>query len=504
MAFLMWASTHAYLNANEGGLSLSLPESGVFTDRNLTYNGEPSFGANHLNSSQQKNSSKLPLSRHLTSILPTYRKSDNDGSWITMEGSFRNLSLYSIFWDNRSEIQTGPVIRVLGISTSGGNKSRSEETPYNVTCYVSCEPQGPVHRVQFDASQSVLIYNPRLVVDVAYERHVFACQLWQAPCRLPYRAAVAIGGSPGNVGAPGRLDETNSLLVEYPPQLGEVPFRDVGVCVSPLYGDLNAYRLIEWLEMLRLLGVDRVVVYNHSVGETAARILRKYRLERFVELRQIGDDGVVPVLPKDSFRADVYTLGPVALTDCMYRHMFEFEWLAVLDLDELILPRQHGTYQDLLHHLERTSSARPVTGFKFIHVDFVLDPILRPQPDQDVPWQLTVARFRRRLSVQPSTYHVKSIIDPRYCTAMHYHVCRGYVPGASKSKPVSIEYAMDCHYRSNLCPSHAQTFEECQKTLDASVMIVDNISLPFRKPLEKLVAGRLQAFDLETIKGYST
>ncbi|KAK2141449.1 hypothetical protein LSH36_1095g00027 [Paralvinella palmiformis] len=512
---LTWVGIEIYLNLDGLILSHYTPEVGIqeifhengtgesLAKRNSAYIVQTtSMAANNQNKSHQKNTLQIPPPQQQFPVLSNYRKEKDDGSWLTVKDNFLNLSLYSIFWDNRTELNKGPFLRVLAISRSDNNVSRNDEPPYVLTCYVSCEPEGGVHEVQVDASQSVLIYNPRFMVHVAYERHVFACQLWHAPCHAPHRAVVLISPS-SNTSAPELLNETNSLMVEYPAQLGEVALLDVGVCVSPLYGTLNPYRLIEWLEMLRLLGVDKIVMYNHSVDETTSQVLRNYGERGLVELRQIGQEGVLPLLPSDAFRADVYTLGPVALSDCMYRHMFEFQWMAVLDLDEVILPRQHRTYRDLLRKLEESSSAKKqqqqLTGFKFIHVDFVLDPVLRPNPDVEVPWQMTMSRFRQRLSVQPSTFHVKSIINPRYCTAMHYHVCRGYIPNAVKSRPVSIEYAMDCHYRSKLCPEYAHDFGDCQKALGFTVMITDNISLPFREQLRQQIVTQLEIFHLENI-----
>lgn len=37
-----------------------------------------------------------------------------------------------------------------------------------------------------------------------------------------------------------------------------------------------------------------------------------------------------------------------ALNDCLYRNMYRYKYLALIDLDEFIIPRQNGTINELL------------------------------------------------------------------------------------------------------------------------------------------------------------
>ncbi len=42
-------------------------------------------------------------------------------------------------------------------------------------------------------------------------------------------------------------------------------------------------RLVEWLETLRLLGADRVLVYEHDIGPAAKAVLKHYASKKLVE-----------------------------------------------------------------------------------------------------------------------------------------------------------------------------------------------------------------------------
>ena len=58
-----------------------------------------------------------------------------------------------------------------------------------------------------------------------------------------------------------------------------------GLCVKPIYGKWdNPLRLVEFIEMYRLLGVDHFLFYNHSIGEKASEVLGHYKATGYVTL----------------------------------------------------------------------------------------------------------------------------------------------------------------------------------------------------------------------------
>ena len=58
-----------------------------------------------------------------------------------------------------------------------------------------------------------------------------------------------------------------------------------GLCVKPIYGKWdNPLRLVEFIEMYRLLGVDHFLFYNHSIGEKASEVLGHYKVTGYVTM----------------------------------------------------------------------------------------------------------------------------------------------------------------------------------------------------------------------------
>ncbi|GFO28225.1 upf0392 protein f13g3.3 [Plakobranchus ocellatus] len=104
------------------------------------------------------------------------------------------------------------------------------------------------------------------------------------------------------------------------------------VCVSPLFGHITTSKLVEFIELSRILGADHLYMYNFSIPAQVSEVLEYY-----------SNLGVVTVLPfalptgvRDS---SVWYHGQLlANNDCLYRTMSQHDLVAFNDLDEFIVP----------------------------------------------------------------------------------------------------------------------------------------------------------------------
>lgn len=107
------------------------------------------------------------------------------------------------------------------------------------------------------------------------------------------------------------------------------------VCLhSPFdFKDDKSHELVEWVELNKLMGGDRFVVYNFSSHQNNDAVLRMYR-----------ESGLVDVIQwKLPSQADIHYLGQVAsMTDCLYRNFHSSKFIVYLDLDEFIIPRKEN------------------------------------------------------------------------------------------------------------------------------------------------------------------
>ncbi|MEQ2271623.1 hypothetical protein XENORESO_006690 [Xenotaenia resolanae] len=138
---------------------------------------------------------------------------------------------------------------------------------------------------------------------------------------------------------------------------GENKKMDFTVCISNLFGDYNnVLQFAQTLEMYRLLGVNRVVIYKTSCGPDLDRLLQSYKQEGFVE--------VVP-WPIDkhmnpsrgwlfsSHGGDIHYFGQLTtLNECIYRSMERSRYVLLNDIDEIIMPYQQDNLKSLMDGLQ--------------------------------------------------------------------------------------------------------------------------------------------------------
>lgn len=135
------------------------------------------------------------------------------------------------------------------------------------------------------------------------------------------------------------------------------------VCVKGLdflHEDLSV-RLVEWLELLSVLGANKVFLYDLEVHPNISKVLDYYSSKGLVEMTRITLAGNQPNLP--GFR-HLYLKNKlthkrqnelIPYNDCLYRNLYSYEYLALLDIDEIIMPIQHDNWIDLMDEVQRIS-----------------------------------------------------------------------------------------------------------------------------------------------------
>ncbi|XP_034530397.1 uncharacterized protein LOC117805902 [Notolabrus celidotus] len=136
------------------------------------------------------------------------------------------------------------------------------------------------------------------------------------------------------------------------------------VCISSLFGDYNnVLQFAQTLEMYRLLGVDRVVIYNTSCGPELDRLLRSYSRTGFVEIVPWPIDMILNPSRGWLFSrsgGDLHYFGQLTtLNECVYRSMDRSRYVMLNDIDEIIMPYKHNNLMSLMNTLQQQN---PKTG----------------------------------------------------------------------------------------------------------------------------------------------
>lgn len=147
----------------------------------------------------------------------------------------------------------------------------------------------------------------------------------------------------------------------------------------------------EWIEWHCSQGVEKFYIYDNDSTDNTREVLEPYIASGLVEYTPIHGQ---------CRQLDAYD-------DCLERHRLDARWIAVIDLDELIVPLRHASIPDFLRPLERFSS---------VEVNWLVYGSSGARTR--LPGTM-MERFRRHsLPGHRLNTHVKSIVDPRRVCCM--------------------------------------------------------------------------------------
>lgn len=85
------------------------------------------------------------------------------------------------------------------------------------------------------------------------------------------------------------------------------------VCLSPLYFQYGrAYELVEWIELNRILGAERFLVYNYSTAINVQQVLDYYSKRGLAEVIQWHVTMRVSTFPKTKQPIEIHYFGQSA------------------------------------------------------------------------------------------------------------------------------------------------------------------------------------------------
>ncbi|XP_071085413.1 glycosyltransferase family 92 protein F13G3.3-like [Haliotis cracherodii] len=149
------------------------------------------------------------------------------------------------------------------------------------------------------------------------------------------------GSYPHFVGLSGtRTSPRNYLKINYPPTKS---FKaEFTVCIPALHSNFSGMtEVVQTLEFDQMLGARDFTIYYTSAAPEVDAVLRMYR-----------DRGVVKVVPWYPPDVDVHYHAQIAsVRDCFYRNMHTSDYIVFKDLDEILLPYKHRTWQQLLDYI---------------------------------------------------------------------------------------------------------------------------------------------------------
>nr|CAH7759575.1 unnamed protein product [Callosobruchus chinensis] len=283
--------------------------------------------------------------------LPPYPDNSTltEGSWQNVNGTKYKFFVFSAFFDQRRKGQR--IIRVIGATKTRG--------PERVWCRLWYKIGDGNSTAHISVTVPAKVWAIRENWNLKYSACFATCALPANRTTIPSTVSVVAHprDPPGNL----LVVHNGNNETHTPP-----PGYKFGVCVKPLHFDYNReIQMLEFLELNRLLGVEHFTFYNHTIGPQVSCILRDYETNGMVRL--------LPWRLNMVSQKEIRTEGLfAALNDCMYRSMYKFTHVALIDLDEYIVPRYNYTLPQLVEVCEfggddciKTTSVVDRTAYRY-------------------------------------------------------------------------------------------------------------------------------------------
>ncbi|XP_030208835.1 uncharacterized protein LOC115541288 [Gadus morhua] len=253
------------------------------------------------------------------------------------------------------------------------------------------------------------------------------------------------------------VDFTNFTLLPVlnraPVERPRLPLRFT-LCIANMFNSYdNVLQFVQAMELYRLLGIQRVIVYKTSCSATMDTVLDYYsRKSGFLQVRPWPIDAFLK--PSSSWTP---SLGPGQIhyygqipssNDCLYRSMYQSRYVLMHDADEVILPAGNVSFQTLISDLEKAHGEK--VNFYFPNNVFPYEEKEENSrfdfPEwRNVPGSNFLGHVLRELDT--SGYNTgKLVLDPRGVLQMEVHSVHEHIDGG-RTERVGRERGQLYHVR---------------------------------------------------------
>ena len=120
----------------------------------------------------------------------------------------------------------------------------------------------------------------------------------------------------------------------------------LSVCMATVSGNYsNALQFLQSMELYRLWGVQKVVLYLTSCSEDFQGVLDHYAQEGFLL--------VIPWRLGPGIQEDIHLNGQLSvMNECVYRNMYTSRYVLLADVNQLLVPYEHSSLRALVEELQ--------------------------------------------------------------------------------------------------------------------------------------------------------
>lgn len=314
--------------------------------------------------------------------------------------------MFNAFYDNREASEQGPVIRILTYINQ----------PFP-TVKTFCQ-------LRFTGSRDPIVvetFEYRLMWWAAWGINSMGSQPHLVGCINPF---ASLGLVPYSVSLVESQCEvaSNALEIIYKrPDIGKR--KQFGVCVKHLdFMENQSLLITEWIEALLLVGVDKIFIYVIELHPNMMKTLSFYERKGKVKVEMIAGPEGLP--SRKQSQTQWLQTEMISLNDCLYKHMYEYEFLSPLDIDELILPTrpEDRTWSDLIARVTEKGKLPRKDAYAARNVFFLTDNNHEGELQPEIPPNMQLLQnIHRAQNFSGELIGPKSLMNTDTVVVMHNH-----------------------------------------------------------------------------------
>ncbi|CAG5104374.1 Protein of unknown function [Cotesia congregata] len=408
----------------------------------------------------------------------------NNKYWQTLKSSNGTFQLFGAYYDIRKLSKIGPAVRIVGMI---------DRIEPKIKTYCQLWFDGEKEPQVVDVFEYKYIWFKKWgsYKQGIYQPYVIACKIPQSHWSKDPPASISIVEKPCDIAT------TNLRVIYNKPPEGKK--KEFAVCVKGLdflHEDLSV-RLVEWIELISILGADKIFFYELQVHPNITKVLEYYKKTGQVDVTPLTLPGGQPNIPtfqhiylkKKTNQKRQNELIPY--NDCLYKHMYEYEYIALLDIDEVIMPIKDFTWSQLMRRvLPKALRIRNETRASYnVRNVYFLDDLLHSHGFFDhVPKYMHMLQHVYRSSnfTKPNEY-IKCFHNPERIVTVHNHFPLACLGSGCTSYPIETEDAQLQHYRADCVTSLKKTCLQYRKN-----SVVDTQIWKYKDQLVERVTNTLE------------
>ncbi|KAM3912070.1 beta-1,4-galactosyltransferase galt-1-like [Leptodactylus fuscus] len=212
------------------------------------------------------------------------------------------------------------------------------------------------------------------------------------------------------------------------------------ICISTMFGNFNnVLQFIQSMEMYQILGAQRVMVYLNSCSPQMQKAMQYYIARGILEVVDWPIHHYLRAAKAWHYSMEPKEIGYygqlATLNDCIYRNMYRSKFVLLNDIDEIILPFSHKSWDTMIESLQRQRPDVGVFLFEnnvFPHTVPVDENFSDISSWKDIPGYNILQYVHREPNKPPGNSNRKLIVNPRRVIQTSVHNITKAYGGAMK------------------------------------------------------------------------